>query len=1049
VDLAAAAKFCPECGTQRAVAPSREVRKTVTLLFTDVTGSTALGEQLDPESYRSVMGRYFAVSRAAVERHGGTVEKFVGDAVLAVFGVPDVREDDAVRAVRAAQELNQAVAELSEELTSTLGVRLEIRTGVNTGSVVVGASRAGGSFATGDAVNTAARLEQAARPGEVLLGQATYELVRDAVQVEETDPVVAKGKAEPVRAFRLLQVDQGAEGRQRRTDVELIGRARETRALDDALERTLESGRSHLVTVTGAPGVGKSRLVAEFLDRVGDRAAVLRGRCVSYGQGITYWPVIQLLREACGLEGDESREVTQHALLQVLPRGAEDRQNLEAVELLLPLLGKGGESGGSDQTFWAVSRVLEQLALRRPLVVTVDDLHWAEPTLLELLDRVRDETRDLPLLLVCQARPELLDEHPDWGQGSLNSTTFGLEPFDDSHTAASLSALLGPGVPDAVATAVAGWSGGNPLFVEEIATHLVETGILARTADGWQVTGDLATAGVPPTVSALLAARLDRLPDTERGLLERVSVIGLEFTTAQAALLADPAHGDKSSSVLMSLARRDLLRRVRNNAGDIWAFRHAIVRDSAYDALPKALRAELHIRVADYLSEHEDEAGGENLAFVAHHLGQASQYAGLLAPHDPATRALADRAALAFIQAADGSRLREDLAGAAALLGDALDLHAGSLIRRDASVRLQQVYNSMYDADGLGRATDAFASTLDGDAPATELDQAHLELVRAHHLLLKSEDIDPGLLLPLADRTIALARAAGDRRREVMALTALASTHAMRAQWRPNEELFAKVRALGDPQDRREADQWGGATRLYGPRPLSDMVEESHRQVSQAKSARQRVTHQLSEAMGRAAQGDPEGPSLVDAAVVAVQEISDDEMVFATMRAMAKLLAGDPQAAREMLEASVQATRNSGDFSYGSTYLAWQALVELELGTDLATVEAMVDEADEWTSRYDVMSVSFVAAARAVLAARSGDLVTAAEQARAAVETVDTGDQTWQRADVRRWVSEVAQARSDVGEERRLLTEALELYAAKEIVTWNAQVQARLDELSS
>src|SRR4051812_21601489 len=271
-ELPSTVKFCFECGAPVPAVVERETRRMVTLLFTDVTGSTAMGEQLDPEAFRGVLGRYFALVRTAVERHGGTVEKFVGDAVLAVFGVPEVHEDDALRAVRAADELNGAVAVLSEQLISELGVRLAIRTGVNTGSVVTGSARAGGSFATGDAVNTAARLEQAAGDGEILLGATTYALVRDAVQVESVADVTAKGKAELVPAYRLLRVLDAPHGRRRREDVPLVGRTQENRALDDALERTVTSGHSHLMTVLGPPGIGKSRLVSEFLLRVGDRA---------------------------------------------------------------------------------------------------------------------------------------------------------------------------------------------------------------------------------------------------------------------------------------------------------------------------------------------------------------------------------------------------------------------------------------------------------------------------------------------------------------------------------------------------------------------------------------------------------------------------------------------------------------------------------------------------------------------------------------------------------------------------------------------------------
>src|SRR4051794_39876008 len=304
-DLPSTAKFCPQCGTPALGAADRETRRTVTLLFTDVTGSTAMGEQLDAEAYRAVMGRYFTTARTAVERHGGVVEKFVGDAVLAVFGIPEAHEDDALRAVRAADELNHEVAELSVRLTAQLDVRLAIRTGVNTGSVVAGTARAGGSFATGDAVNTAARLEQAAGPGEILLGATTYALVRDAVVAEATEPFLAKGKSEPVPAFRLVRVLDAARGRRGREDVALVGRARESRVLDDAFTRIVASGRSHQVTTLGPAGIGKSRLTGDFLARVGNQATVARGRCLSYGQGITYWPLVQALRDALHLSGTE------------------------------------------------------------------------------------------------------------------------------------------------------------------------------------------------------------------------------------------------------------------------------------------------------------------------------------------------------------------------------------------------------------------------------------------------------------------------------------------------------------------------------------------------------------------------------------------------------------------------------------------------------------------------------------------------------------------------------------------------------------------------
>ena len=316
--LPVSARFCPACGSPLVAVAEVEIRKTVTLLFCDVAGSTALGEQLDPEALRGVMSRYFAVARGAVQRHGGTMEKFVGDAVLAVFGIPEVREDDALRAIRAAAELRDSLAALSAELMGSMGIELAVRTGVNTGSVVAGSAREGGSFATGDAVNTAARLEQAAAPGEVLIGALTWWLVRDAVEVEAVAPLVAKGKAEPLPAYRLVQVLDSERGRNRRPDATLVGRERESRALTEALARTRKDGRAQLVTVLGPAGMGKTRLVEHFLAGLGKDVRVLRGRCVSYGSGITFWPMVQVLRQAAGLIGEETREATEKALLALM-----------------------------------------------------------------------------------------------------------------------------------------------------------------------------------------------------------------------------------------------------------------------------------------------------------------------------------------------------------------------------------------------------------------------------------------------------------------------------------------------------------------------------------------------------------------------------------------------------------------------------------------------------------------------------------------------------------------------------------------------------------
>jgi class 3 adenylate cyclase len=354
------------------------VRKTVTVLFADVADSTALGEKLDPESFRRVMARYFDVARRCLERHGGTVEKFIGDAVMAVFGVPTMHEDDALRALRAAVELRDALASINVELEHDYGISLLLRTGVNTGDVVTGTEQ---RLVTGDAVNVAARLEQAAQSGEILIGEQTRLLARGAIEVESVERLALKGKANPLPAHRLLQVVEGASAFERRLDAPLVGRDDELAKLRAAFEAAVSERRCRLVTVLGPPGIGKSRLARELQAALAAEATVLFGRCLPYGEGITYWPLVEIFREA----------------------GAEE-------ELAAALT-----VGAPEEISWSVRKAFEQRSQKRPLALVIDDIHWAEATLLDLIEHLADWTRDAPLLLLCLARPELLDERPGWG----------------------------------------------------------------------------------------------------------------------------------------------------------------------------------------------------------------------------------------------------------------------------------------------------------------------------------------------------------------------------------------------------------------------------------------------------------------------------------------------------------------------------------------------------------------------------------------------------------------------------------------------------------
>jgi len=628
------AKFCDACGAPLAVAAAPEQRKTVTVLFCDVSGSTALGERVDPEALRAIMSRYFDVARTAIERHGGTVEKFIGDAVMAVFGVPTVHEDDALRAVRAALELRDAV-------------EIEVRIGVNTGEVVTGG---GEKLATGDAVNVAARLEQSASSGDVLLGPQTYALVRDVVDAELLPPIDAKGKAEPLTAYRVRSLTGDAR---RRNSAGMVGRARELTLLAHAFERARHEHACHLFTILGNAGIGKSRLVSEFLDGLSS-ARTVTGRCLSYGDGITYRPVVEVLQQ-----------------------------------LEIPVQSVLHDATSPPEIAWSVRKALEQAALDEPLVVVFDDIQWGEESFLDLIEHVADLSRDASILLLCMARPDLLEVRPGWGGGKVNATSVLLEPLAQTETTALVRALLGAD-DDALVARIGAAADGNPLFAEE----MVE---LTRSSGG--------EVAVPATIQALLSARLDGLSAEERVVLECGAVEGQVFRRSAVAALAEGGV----DAQLTALVRKELLR--PEPADDGYRFRHLLIRDAAYDAVPKARRIGHHTRFAEWLVEH-DPALVELDEIAGYHLEQAANYAGELG-RDPLV--LGKRAAIHLTQAALRADARGD-AGAAVKLG----LRAERLVARDDPRRLLLLPTLARALDDCGRGDEAILlldeAIADGDA---------------------------------------------------------------------------------------------------------------------------------------------------------------------------------------------------------------------------------------------------------------------------------------------------------------------------------------------
>ena len=639
----------------------------MTVVFCDITGSTAMGERLDPESLRRVMSRYFAEMRAALERHGGTVEKFIGDAVMAVFGVPAIHEDDALRAVRAAAEMRDAFGVFNKELERDYGVSLAARIGVNTGEVVAGDH--GDTLITGDAVNVAARLEQAAEPGTVLIGEETLRLVRDAVVVEPVPPLEVKGKTEPLAAFRLVQVTAGVAGVARRLDSPMVGRERELARLRQTFESAIADRSCQLFTILGTAGVGKSRLVEEFLGSLGE-ATVLRGRCLPYGEGITFFPVGEVVKEAAGLEDFDVPDEIERKICAVLGTDG------PACSTLAQLFAAADRDSSVEETFWAVRSFLEAVAKTAPLAVVFDDIHWGEPTFLDLIEHITGWAREAPILVLCVARPELLDERAGWGRGALNATTISLEPLSDDECGDLIGNMLGRAtLPDEARVRILAAAEGTPLFVEEMLSMLIDDGSLARDGDRWVATGPLVDLRVPPTIQALLAARLEQLTGDERAAIQRAAVCGKQFHVGAVAALLD-GDGREVRPTLMSLVRRDLIRPDRSSlAGqDAFRFRHQLIRDAAYEAAPKALRAELHERFADWLEDVGEARVEEFEEILAYHLERAHRLLSELGPLDEAGRELGLRAAGHYAASARRASDRSDDRAAATLFRHAADL---------------------------------------------------------------------------------------------------------------------------------------------------------------------------------------------------------------------------------------------------------------------------------------------------------------------------------------------------------------------------------------
>jgi len=649
--------FCGTCGTRlsapapdaRAVGqPPLEERKVVTILFADVTGSTPLGERLDPERTRAIMGRFFEAMTAVIVRHGGTVEKFIGDEVMAVFGLPAAHEDDPERAVRAALVMHDELSPLNDALPAHGGPKMQMRVGINTGEVVANphAVEKGDFLVTGDAVNVAARLRAAAEPGETIVGERTYRRTESTVEYESCGPLHVKGKAEPVQAWRARGL-RPEPVRARGQRAPLVGRESELALLEGFLQRVVRERKPHLVTILGQPGVGKSRLFEEFASHHPE-AAVRIGRSLPYGS-TSMWAVAEILRADCGIlrsdSPDESADKLQRRLAALFGTDGRrgERESVHAQLLRVLARSAGPDLGGEEareELFWALRRYAEALAAATPLLLTFEDTHSADSELLDLIESLAG-TAAAPVLVACLARPELLDHRPAWGGGKRNFTSLFLEPLPDADTDALIESLLGAEVPPAVRGAVSA-AGGNPLFIEEMVRMLIDRGSLAKSNGEWHVAGSL--SGLPDSIQGAIAARLDELTPQEKSLALDAAVLGKDFWMGALQALTGSSPADLVP-LLDHLEARDFIleRETSRLAGQReFTFKHMLIRDVAYAVLPKAARAEKHAVFARWLESTLGTRVEEFAELLAHHWLQAVRLADEVgtAPQDTRRNAL-------------------------------------------------------------------------------------------------------------------------------------------------------------------------------------------------------------------------------------------------------------------------------------------------------------------------------------------------------------------------------------------------------------------------
>ncbi len=1043
-------RLCGFCGTALAPAlPPQEVRKTVTIVFSDLKGSTAMAEKLDSEAVREVMSRYFDEMREALERHGGTIEKYIGDAIMAVFGLPRVHEDDALRAVRAAAEMRSRLAVLNEELDRRWGVSVGNRTGVNTGEIVAGDPASGQRLVTGDTVNTAARLEQAAPTREVLLGEATYRLVRHAVEVEPVEPLELKGKAERVPAYRLVSVRE-AESVERRHDSPLVGRTGELAVLADELSTTVRDRSCRLVTLIAQAGVGKSRLIEEFAHAVQRDARVLRGRCLPYGRGITFWPLMEIVRDAAAIRDDDAPEEARAKLLGIAGPGRED-----AVARVASAVGLTETSFPLDEVFWGTRKLLELQAAQQPVVVAFEDIHWAESAFLDLIEHL-ETTASGPLLLVCAARPDLLEHRPDWAERSR--PPIELEPLSNEESERIVEHLLGEApFPVEVRDRIIAAAEGNPLFVQQVLSMMIDDGLLRREEGRWVPTGDLSDLAIPGTIQALLAARLDLLTPQERAVIEPASVCGLVFEEAAVEELVPDVVRPEVEAHLVSMTQKQLVRPEPDESEQDYRFHHILVRDAAYQGILKRARATMHERFANWAEgvNRDRDRQTQFDEILGYHLEQAYQYLSELGPLDEHGLELGGRAAARLAAAGRRAFARGDMAAAANLLRRAKNL----LPERDPArlELLPDLGEAMMEIGEFAWADVFLEEALEGAlAVGNELLRADALLTRLlvrHHA---TDDLDAwraqvkretAALIPILEEREAHAEAA-------KAWRMVAFVHGIACEWEATaaaqQRAIHHARIAGNA--RQEARMSGAYSMALcaGPTPIPEAITICEEMLARGLEHRQSETLVLcSLALLVARQGDFErARELYRRARPMLEDLGAVVLAASTSLTSGRveLLAGDLQAAESELRRDYEQLLALGELYYRPCVAVLLAQTMYAQGR-LAEAEELALAAAEIAADDDIESQALWRSVKAKILVRQGVVSDAIRLARESVALLAHTDDFNFRTEALLDLAEVSAAAGEADDARAALLEASELCRLKQMTLQAERVEQLLDAL--